>query len=267
VSYPSGTITGVRLSAVDYGGRGPGIVLLHGLMANADTWASTAAWLRPYGRVVALDARGHGRSSKPEGPYDRAARVGDVVAAVCRLGLAPAVLVGHSMGGVTAWQVAGDRPDLVRAIVIGDIAPVKRDGMPWWREWLADWPVPFPDDDAVRAYFGKSSRAEGDFFVEVMRRTPEGLVPQVSFPHILAMRESWNDVDLAPELDSVRCPTLVVHGARSDYAADDLRAAAARLPCGRYAEVPDAGHVLHYDNPAGWRAAVEPFVAEVLRAA
>jgi pimeloyl-ACP methyl ester carboxylesterase len=260
-----GTIAGVRLSAVDYGGRGPGILLLHGLLGNAATWASTAAWLTAYGRVVALDARGHGASAKPDGPYDRAARVGDAAAAVRQLGLAPALLIGHSMGAVTAWQLAGDEPDLVCGIVIGDMAAVHADTMPWWRSWIADWPVPFPNLAAVRAYFGREHPADGEYLARAVRRTTGGLVPQVAPEHALAIRASWNDHDLSAELDAVRCPALVIRGAKSEYDRAALEAMARRLPLGRYAEVPDAGHLLHLHNPAGWRAVVEPFVAELLR--
>jgi pimeloyl-ACP methyl ester carboxylesterase len=214
--------------------------------------------------VVALDARGHGDSAKPDGPYDRAVRVGDVVTAIEREGLAPTVLIGHSMGAVTTWQVAGDRPDLVRAVVIADMQAANGDSMPWWRAWMAQWPVPFRDLDAVRAYFGREHPAEGDYLARAVRQTPEGWVPQVAQEHVLALRESWNDKDLTAELDAVRCPALVVRGEHSDMDRAALRAMAARLPRGRYVEVPDAGHMLHYHNPEGWRAAVEPFVAEVL---
>lgn len=59
----------VQLAYVDYGGEGPGVLLLHGLMGRATTWAETARWLTPHFRVVALDQRGHGYSSKPENAY------------------------------------------------------------------------------------------------------------------------------------------------------------------------------------------------------
>lgn len=253
-------VGGVGLNVVEFGGAGPGILLLHGLMDRAATWTETARWLTAYGRVTALDARGHGASDRPDGPYGAEERIGDVIAAIERLGLAPALLIGHSMGGITAWQVAGRRPDLVRAVVIGDIAPVFGDDNGRWRDWFADWPVPFPDADAVRAYFGR----DGDFFATVMVPGPAGgLVPPFAFAHMLALRAGFTNTDRSAELDAVRCPALVVGGAETDGDLAAMRAAAARLPHGRYAEVPHAGHVVHHDNPRGWRSAVEPFVAAV----
>jgi pimeloyl-ACP methyl ester carboxylesterase len=62
------------------------------------------------------------------------------------------------------------------------------------------------------------------------------------------------------ELDLVHCPALVVGGAETDGDLATMREMAGRLAHGSYVEVPGAGHVVHWDNPAGWRAVVEPFV-------
>ncbi|MET7436322.1 alpha/beta fold hydrolase, partial [Streptomyces sp. NPDC005568] len=87
--------------------RGPGVLLLHGLMGRASHWASTARWLSERHRAVALDQRGHGQSDKPpEGFYTREAYVEDAEAALEQLGLAPAVVIGHAMGALTAWPAA-----------------------------------------------------------------------------------------------------------------------------------------------------------------
>ena len=93
---------GVPLAVTDFGGGGHGVLLLHGLMGRASTWWADARWLCALGRVVAYDARGHGRSGAPDGPYDRDAFVGDAAAVIRALDLAPAVVIGHSMGGLTA---------------------------------------------------------------------------------------------------------------------------------------------------------------------
>ncbi|MFI7212833.1 alpha/beta fold hydrolase [Micromonospora maritima] len=253
---------GTGLNVVDFGGDGPGSLLLHGLTGRAANWTATARWLTRHGRVVGYDARGHGHSDKPDGPYDRAAYVGDAIAVIEALGLGPALVVGHSMGGLTAWQLAGARPDLVRGVVIADMNPVTPpDLVDRWRRWLADWPVPFPTLADVRDYFGAARGTEGESFVEVMAGGPDGWRPLAGPAHVLASLAHWADRDHRPELGSVRCPALVVAGAESDQPVDRQREMAALLPDGRFALVPDAGHVLHYDNPAGWRAAVEPFVA------
>ena len=250
-------VDGVPLAVTDFGGAGgPGILLLHGLMGRASTWWADARWLRALGRVVAYDARGHGHSGAPDGPYDRDAFVGDAAAVIRALDLAPAVVIGHSMGGLTAWQLAGRHPDLVRGVVIGDMCARTGPSQDWWRSWIADWPVPFPSLAAVRAYYGR----DGDYFTEVMAEGTDGYRPMARPEVLLAAREHWDDRDMMPELDLVRCPTLVVGGGRTDGDLAGMREMADRLPDGRFALVPDAGHIVHWDDPAGWRAVVEPFV-------
>lgn len=257
-------VAGAGLNVLDFGGSGPGILLLHGLTGRAANWAESARWLSAYGRVVGYDARGHGYSDKPDGPYDRDAYVGDAAAVIEAVDLAPALVIGHSMGGLTAWQLAGRRPELVRGVVIGDMSAVTRpDGVEAWSKWMADWPVPFPTLADVRAYFGAEHAGEGDSFVEVMAGGPDGWRPLAQVDHVLASLAHWQGRDHRQELSAVRCPALVVTGAQSDQPIDGQQEMAELLPDGRWALVPDAGHVLHYDNPAGWRAAVEPFVAEL----
>ncbi|MFJ8578466.1 alpha/beta fold hydrolase [Micromonospora sp. NPDC093277] len=97
--------------------------------------------------------------------------------------------------------------------------------------------------------------------MEVMAEGPDGWRPLARPQHLLAALAHWADRDHRPQLAGVRCPALVVAGAESDQSVDRQREMADLLPDGRFALVPDAGHVLYYDNPAGWRAAVEPFVA------
>jgi pimeloyl-ACP methyl ester carboxylesterase len=69
---------GVRLACADYGGEGPPVALLHGLAGLAEEWTETASWLVRSHRVLAPDARGHGRSDRNPADVFRAAHVADV---------------------------------------------------------------------------------------------------------------------------------------------------------------------------------------------
>jgi pyruvate dehydrogenase E2 component (dihydrolipoamide acetyltransferase) len=102
------------------------LVFIHGLGGAQSTWASVLGNFAETSRVVALDLPGHGASSKPSpdegGDYSvpaLAAAVGEVIE---KLDLAPAVLVGHSLGGATALDLALSRPKLVRGLVLIDSA-------------------------------------------------------------------------------------------------------------------------------------------------
>lgn len=97
------------------------LVFLHGLGGSQSTWASVLGNHAHANRIVAIDLPGHGASDKPSPDSfgyaisDLAAKVGEVIES---LDLAPAVIVGHSLGGATALQLALDRPKLVRAIAL-----------------------------------------------------------------------------------------------------------------------------------------------------
>ena len=112
---------GVTLSYDESGpAEGRPIVLLHGLTTAASTWSLLSADLSTDHRVAALDVRGHGQSGHAPGTYDLAHWSGDVVAFLEAVVGQPAVLIGHSLGGVLAAQVSMDRPELVTAVLLED---------------------------------------------------------------------------------------------------------------------------------------------------
>lgn len=253
------------------GGRDPhGVLLLHGLMGRAAHWADTARWLSARYRAVGLDQRGHGRSDKPaDACYDREAYVADAEAAIEQLGLAPLALVGHSMGALTAWQLAAKRPDLVQALVICDMraTALGERSQSEWAAWFGSWPVPFATLADVRKWFGEDDPklerprpSRGEFFAEVMTEEADGWRPVFATEHMLRARETWVYDAHWDELAQVQCPTLVVRGIDGELGRAEAQEMVRVLPRGIYAEVPDAGHLVHYDQPAGWRRVVEPFL-------
>ncbi|MEU2731151.1 alpha/beta hydrolase [Streptomyces griseoviridis] len=252
----------------------PGVLLLHGLMGRASHWASTARWLSGRFRAVALDQRGHGQSDRPaDGTYTRDAYVEDAEAAIEQLGLGPAVLVGHAMGALTAWQLAAKRPDLVSGLIILDMrasalgAASQRE----WADWFRAWPVPFATLADVRKWFGEDDpwverphRARGEFYAEVMREEQDGWHPVFDPEQMLSSREAWVLDAHWEELAQVRCPSLVVRGLDGELGRAEAQEMVRVLPRGQYAEVSDAGHLVHYDQPEGWLTAIEPFLDQIL---
>src|SRR5258708_38896726 len=87
-------VAGLTLSVRGHAGEAPAVVALHGLASNARWWDLVAPLLRPR-RVVAVDQRGHGRSSRPDSGYDFASVVGDVRGVADVLSLGPCVAMGH----------------------------------------------------------------------------------------------------------------------------------------------------------------------------
>jgi 3-oxoadipate enol-lactonase len=108
----------------DTGGTGPAVMLLHGWMVSADmNWVGAYADLTRAGyRVLAIDHRGHGRGLRPLGPFRLSDCAADAAAALRELDVAPATVVGYSMGGAIAQLIAREHPDVVCGLVLSGTA-------------------------------------------------------------------------------------------------------------------------------------------------
>ncbi len=261
----TGTLNGIRLAWRDSGDgeaeRAPALVALHGHFSVGITFQRLAGTLSPAWRVVAPDQRGHGASGHP-GDYTRDGYVGDAAALIDHLGLAPAVVLGHSLGGVNAYQLAARRPELVGALIIEDIgAHITGD----FTEFLAGWPESFPTRKAARAFLAARAGTGVGYFLECLEEAPDGF----GFP--------WRPADM---IESQRCmngdwwrdwlastcPALLIHG-RHSFAVSDGQVAemAARRPGTELVEFADCGHDVHHEDPEGFANAVRAFLGRLTR--
>ena len=111
---------GIDVHYLRTGGDKPPVVLLHGLMLNGACWTPLARALEKDYDVVMPDARGHGNSGVPDHGYLYDDLAADVTSLIDALGLAKPVLLGHSMGGMTAAVVASRNPKRLRGLVLAD---------------------------------------------------------------------------------------------------------------------------------------------------
>jgi pimeloyl-ACP methyl ester carboxylesterase len=257
---------GVRLAGVDFGGAGPAVVLLHGLAGYAGEWTQTASWLTERHHVVALDARGHGDSEREPADVSPSAHVADVLFALERLDLAPAALVGQSLGGRTALLAAAKRPDLVRAVVVAEAGPgggaaEADEAAGEIRAALARWPMPFASRAAAVEFLGGPS-LHADAFAGGLEERDGAWWPRYE-PQVLVrtLRESFAE-PCWEACDAVACPALVVRAGKGSLSAQDAEAMRRRLAAGRLVVLEDAGHDLHLERPGEWRAALEGFLNE-----
>jgi len=247
------TLRGRHLVYLDAGGGGAPLLALHGHFGRARTFDRLAVALAPEWRVVALEQRGHGRSS-PAGDYDRDGYVADAAHAISALGLAPAVVLGHSLGGVNAFQLAARRPELVRAVIVED-APAVVAPRP---EILSDLAGRFSSLRALREAAGDDT-----FLLESAFEDDDGWgfrfdPAAINRSRTLLAGDHWADWLASSH------PLLLMRGGESDFLPRPLAAEmAARRPHTRLVEFPDAGHDIHDDDPAGFAAAVRSFLAEI----
>jgi pimeloyl-ACP methyl ester carboxylesterase len=138
---PSISRDGVALAYDKVDGTKQPLVFIHGWCCDRTYLAPQVAYFAALGHaVLALDLRGHGESDAPEGPYSMQVFVDDV-AWVCReLGVGKAAIVGHSMGGIVAFDLAVRHPELVAGVVMMDSAVCRPDasraGLPAFIERL-----------------------------------------------------------------------------------------------------------------------------------
>ena len=253
---------GISLSCLD-GGSGHPVVLLHGLAGSAHEMRPTAESLLLSGyRVIVVDQRGHGCSTRRPRDLSRRAYVHDVVAVIEELAAGgPVSLVGQSMGGHTAMLVSAWHPALVRRLVLleagvggdsGEDYPAKLGA------WFASWPVPFPSASAAAEFLGSTPIARS--WVKDLEERADGLWPRFD-PDIMksaiagvaesARWEEWN---------KVKAPTLLVRGRSGTLPAAEVRQMAALRPDVQHVVIPDAGHDVHLEQHGAWVHALTAFL-------
>jgi esterase len=207
---------------------------------------------------VALDQRGHGWSDKPA-DCSRAAYVNDVAELIRRLGLAPAVLYGHSLGGVNAYQLAARQPALVRALIIEDVGTTIREDI----DWIAQWPKRFPTLKALREHLAEAGYRNDVYFSESAVEYADGWGFRFDTAQMVrAQRELIGDHS-ADWLGST-CPALLMHGGKSwVLKPEDAREVAARRPNTARVEFPKLKHSILQGDPAGCVKAVREFLARL----
>lgn len=156
------TRDGVRLHYVDEGAGEPAFIFVHGWCCNYTFFQPQFDHFKSSHRVVSLDLRGCGESDQPEDGYD-IPTLADDVAALCRdLGLTRPVVVGHSLGGMIAIELAARHPSLAGAVVAVDPGPI--DPLPQIRQVFEDLIAQLegPDSDAARRAYVESTFSDSD---------------------------------------------------------------------------------------------------------
>ena len=263
------TIDSVTLHYLDSGTAGrPALVCLHGITQTAHSWDEVAPALARTHHVRALDQRGHGDSTwAPDGDYRLATQNVDVERFLAATHAAPAILVALSMGGLVALTLAARRPELVRALVVVDIAPeVQRGGVENIRSFVAatDELDTF-DDFVARAHAFNPRRSLENIRERLhhnLKQLPSGrwtwkYDPQLRNP----ARVGEGMGDLWERVATIRCPVLIVRGGESDILAPEVAERFGSIVNAEVRTVPGAGHSVMGDNPTGFLAAVEPFLA------
>jgi pimeloyl-ACP methyl ester carboxylesterase len=173
----------------------------------------------------------------------------------------PVVLIGQSLGGLTALQVAARRPDLVRSLVVVEADPdaIAEKAISDVITSLRGWPVPFATRDLAVTFFGGPSVA-AEAWVSGLRQRVDGYWPSFDVGVMERTLREAAGRDYWDEWDTIECPILLVVGERGIMPKGSGQAMAGRNPHAHVVEIAGASHDLHLDRLDEWDRALGQFL-------
>ncbi|NLR82474.1 alpha/beta fold hydrolase [Chitinophaga eiseniae] len=242
------------------GGNKPPLILLHGLMTNGLCWTNHARILEQDYDVIMPDARGHGQSSVPDEGYSYEDHANDIAGLIGALKLPPPILLGHSMGGMTAAVVASRKPNLLRGLILADPTFLS----PQVQQEVRDSDVAEQHRKmltlsleevmtAARARHPNRSAETIELFAKARLQTSMAAFDVLTPPN----------PDYGRLVQQIDVPCLLIFGDKgvvTTAVAETLQ----RLNAGlRVEEIQGAGHSLHMDQPERFAAAVNIFLQSI----
>lgn len=252
----------MKLNFTDQG-TGPVVILLHGMFGSLSNLGNLARALAPSYRVISVDLRNHGDS-----PHDSAMDIPvmalDVVELMADLGIHSAHLIGHSLGGKLAMQVALNNPQLVATLVVADIAPVS---YPQSNSLVVDSLEALDsqriasraDANQILAEYIEDATTRAFILKNLQRNAAGALQLKLNVASIVA-NYSTRLVE-APQGDSFNGPALFIKGELSAYIQDRHRDLIRQLfPASDLEVVEGVGHWLHAEKPQLFNSLVIDFL-------
>lgn len=246
-------------------GQGPPLLLLGGLGMPGTIWYRQVPAFTAHHRVILMDNRGAGRSEQPLGDYTIAQMARDAAGILDVVDAGPTHILGFSLGGFIAQELAFSSPERVRSLILVSTHPggpeYRQATREQWRERLQvagltreqiyrkamQW--------STSAAFRRENPQEVERFVQVRTALPaSGRGFQGQFRAAMAF-------DARDRLPSLRCPVLVIHGTEDEVVpprfAQDL---ARRIPGSRLYWIDGAGHLPFLERPLEFNRAVAQFL-------
>lgn len=247
------------------------IVMLHGTTGWGESFDPLVPWLEKGHRILIPDLRGHGRSDHVTAGYRVVDFAKDIIALLEQLVSKPAILLGHSLGGLVAISVAAERADLVSGVTIED-APL----------WLRRVSV---KDGSERAYtffstlhaILEQTQYEPEIEQRIRQELPEAFERETADlaerlalldPDVLRMSfdsSLMDGLDLDASLAKIECPTLLIQAdpaAGGSLPDEDVQAVLKLLKRGSHRFATGAGHLIHRDRPAEMASIIKDWLRE-----
>lgn len=253
-------VNGIYIHYTRTGGNKPPLILLHGLMGNGLCWTGLTHALEKEYEVIMPDARGHGKSSVPDCGYRYEDHANDVAGLIKALELPPPVLLGHSMGGMTAAVVASRKPNLLRGLILAD---------PTFLSTKVQREV--RDSDVAEQHRKILNMSLDEVVAEARARHPNRSAESLELFARARLQTSMAafDVLTPPNPDykqlvgKIDVPSLLIFGDKgvvSSIVAEELQGLNHRF---QVEQIREAGHGLHLDQPERFAAIVKAFLRSI----
>jgi|TARA_Y100000758_G_scaffold235923_1_gene172308 pimeloyl-ACP methyl ester carboxylesterase len=263
----------LRLSYTEWGDPGlPTVVMLHGFAQTSHAWDLITLGLADRFHLISLDQRGHGDSQwATDGDYSLETQQQDLDEFIKSLGVRRLILVGLSMGGRNAYVFASRNPQLISNLVVVDTGP---QGIRSGRSRIRNF-VTMPDEldtfeefvERVHSYVPHRSLEQiSNSLLNNIRQMENGKWTW-KYDRLLRdpnyRRQAASQDQLWAYWESVKCPSLIIRGGNSDVLASETVAEmTSRNLFSESAVVPESGHLVPGDNPAGFLRVIRPWLLE-----
>jgi 3-oxoadipate enol-lactonase len=253
------SVNGVDIANYVDGEEGsPWIVVANSLAADYSSWDGQIPLLTERFRVLRYDARGHGRSSAPEGPYTLQHLTADVLGLMDHYGIDSATFLGLSMGGMTGLGLAIDHPARIARLICCD---ARADAIP---PFVDNWTARIASVESAGtmepvAAFNKDRWFTADCIAsrpEVVRKAMN-MILATSTRGYVACARALQRLDYKRDLTRIACPTLFVCGAQDAASPPGVMREMAGLVFGSVFKLVDPGaHLCSMENPLGFNAVI-----------
>ena len=234
--------------------------MLHGLTANGACWTTLAHALEGEYDVIMPDARGHGKSSIPDYGYRYEDHANDIIGLIKALRLSPAILIGHSMGGLTAAMVASRDSKLLRGLILAD---------PTFLSPKVQCEV--RNSDVADQHRRILNMSLDEVVAEARARHPNRSLEILELLAQAQLQTSLSafDVLTPPNPDYkqlvsvIDIPGLLIFGDKGVVSSDVAEELRHLNPKFQIEQIPGVGHGLHLDQPERFAAVVKSFLRSI----
>jgi pimeloyl-ACP methyl ester carboxylesterase len=260
-------VNGIKLHYYRTGGNKPSLVLSHGITDDGMCWAPLAEVLANDFDVVMVDARGHGKSDAPEDGYTLQNLGVELAGVIQALELDQPILLGHSMGAITALVTAGLYPSLPRAILLEDPPP-------FWMNATGTSRDENFKNGFITWVNSIKRKTRGELLSECREQNPAWseaeLEPWINSKHRVSPKVTtlidppdMISIDLPNLFKRITCPILFISAEAGRGAASsekDIAGLKTYIPQMQVTHIADAGHSIRREQFARYLGSIKTFV-------